>query len=234
MLGAKGIYTGIVTQANVNQTNWTEGRTECTSYEASKKFFKKCLSQRNYNVQCAKRIASFEFTPKLTEVETGRVVYANKVFGTAVSKACEDNATPIASEFDLLQTAKQEAVNKFKAEIAPSYITFSILLMESAEGIASTEAEKKFRSGLDYAKNSRLDRACELWGEARVASPNSPSLLYSLGICAEVTGEPEAAIDLYRKADRLLNRPDGKITTAIARCANAVQSRQKLKDQIAK
>lgn len=104
--------------------------------------------------------------------------------------------------------------------------------MESTDGIASIEAEKKFEQGVDYAKNNRLDRACELWGEARILSPNAPSILYSLGICSEVTGELEQALELYKQADRAYGKPDDKITLALHRVLETIKKQKKLKEQI--
>ncbi len=88
--------------------------------------------------------------------------------------------------------------------------------------------------GLILQKNNRFDRACELWGEARILSPNSPSILYNLGICSEVTRELEQALELYKKADRLLDKPDDRITAAIGRVSEAIQKQKRLREQLVK
>ncbi|MBI5214091.1 MAG: tetratricopeptide repeat protein, partial [Nitrospirae bacterium] len=119
-----------------------------------------------------------------------------------------------------------------RRDIAPYYVTLEIKLMDAKDGITSASAEKKFEQGLDFAKGNRLDRACELWGEARIASPNAPSILYNLGICSEVTGELDQALDLYRKADRMFNRPDDNVTAAIGRVSESIQKQKRLKEQM--
>jgi tetratricopeptide (TPR) repeat protein len=168
----------------------------------------------------------------LIEVESGRLVYANNVSGAATASQCEDSSTPMQSQDELIGQAKQLAKAMFRTDVAPHYIQVEIKLIEDKDGIASKEAENKFEQGMDFAKKSRLDRACELWGEARTLAQNSKAILYSLGICAEVTGDPENALDLYKKADRLLLSPDDRVSAAIQRVSEAVQKKRKLKEQM--
>ena len=237
LVGAKGIYTGVVTAANARDSHYTQNRQECAQRELKKD--KKgntvegnCISWRNYTVPCTKRDAVFAFTPKLIEVETGRIIYSNNISETASASECRDSGTPVASAFELIGKAKEAAKSNFKRDIAPSYVTFNIQLMDSKEQVTSKEAEDKLNLGMEYAKKGRLDRGCELWGEGRILSPNSPSLIYNLAICAEVRGDLENALDLYRKADRALNKPDDKITSAIERVSEAIKRRQTLKEQM--
>lgn len=165
-------------------------------------------------------------------MESGRIIYSNNISGTATSAVCADSGKPIASEFELIEEAKKIATGAFRKDIAPYYVTFDIKLMDSNEGITSKDAEAKLNQGLDFAYNSRLDRACELWGEARILSSNSPSILYNLGLCSEATGELEQALDLYKKSDRLLNKPDDRITAALNRVSEAIQKQKSLQEQL--
>jgi len=238
LVGAKGIYTGVVTTSDTSDSRYREERTRCaynvTKYDKKGRAYEECGRWETYTVSCTKRDATFTFTPKLIEVETGRIVYANNISGTASSSVCEDSRAPLAAPFELIDRAKGVAKAQLKRDVSPYYVTFEIKLMDSTDGIASKEAEKKFEEGISYAKGNRFDRACELWGEARILSPNAPSVLYSLGICSEVTGELEQASDLYKKADRAYGKPDDRITSALHRVSEAIQKQKKLKEQIGK
>jgi hypothetical protein len=234
LVGAKGIYTGVVTPANTRDSHYTQNRQECAQREiyTDKKgnpVEGNCISLINYTVSCIKRDAVFAFTPKLIEVETGRIIYSNNITATASASGCRDSGTPIASAFELIGKAKEIGKSTFKRDIAPSYVTFNIRLMDSKDHISSKEAAEKLDLGLDYARKGRLDRGCELWGEGRILSPNSPSLIYNLAICAEVRGDLEAALSLYKTADRALNKPDDKITWGIGRVSEAIKNNQDLK-----
>lgn len=233
MVGARGIYTGVINRATYVDKPYIEERSECIEREKSKSILGgKCLIWNKYHVNCMERIATFEFTPKLIEVETGRVVYSRTILKTADARGCSDDSTPLASAVELIGRAKDMAKEEFRRDVAPHYVNFEIVLMDSKDGIASKEAENKFERALDYAKNNRMDRACELWGEARILSPNAPSILYDLGICAEITGDLEKAYDLYKKADRELGKPDDNITKALSRVGEQLKKQKLLKEQI--
>lgn len=236
MVGAKGIYTGVITSSKTVDSHYTEKRGKCVhkliKYDKSGKAREECLKWADErSVSCTKRNATFSFIPKLVEVETGRVVYANNITGTADSSVCQDSEKPLATEQELIQRAKEIAKAALRKDVAPSFITFEINLMDSTEGIKSKKAQKKFESALEFAKGNRMDRACELWGEIRILAPNSPSVLYNLGACSEVAGDLEDALDLYKKADRLLMSPDDRMTSALGRVTKAIEDQKKLREQ---
>lgn len=235
MVGAKGIYTGTVTTSDTNDSHYNEERTKCAYMVTKKneegKSYQECGQWKQYTVPCTKRSATFSFTPKLIEVESGRVVYANNLTGTADRSACSDSATPLPGGLEILSDAKKRATAMLRREIAPFYVTFEVKLMDSTDGVTHKDAEQKLKDGLNFATNNRFDRACELWGEARVLSPNSPSIIYNLGVCAETTGRLEEALDLYKKTDKLLNKPDDRITLALRRVQATIQNQKKLKEQ---
>lgn len=229
VIGAKGIYTGVVTETNVSDSNYRESRKECASYK-KENGISKCTSWREGTVRCTKRTATFAFTPKLIDVETGRVVYANNIVGSASDEVCSDSGRPLAGDEQLMAQAKDTAKNSFTRDIAPSYQTIEIKLMESADGIPSGDAYVKFKQGLEFVKAGRLDRGCELWGEAWTTEPNSTALLYNLGICSEVIGDMEQALYLYKKADKLMTKPDDRMSSALTRVQKRMDDQKKLKE----
>lgn len=234
--GAKGIYTGTVTSSIINNSHYKEERTRCaynvTKYDNKGNPYQTCGKYETYNVNCTKRHANFAFTPKLIEVETARIAYSNNISGESSSAACSDSQRPLASTTELLERAKKIAKDKFRHDVAPYYVNVKLNLMKSDDGIISDEAKKKFEQGIDYAKNNRMDRACELWGEVRILSPNAPSVLYDLGICAEITGDLDQSQELYKKCDKCLGEPNKDVSDALHRVANELKNRDKLKEQI--
>jgi len=236
MVGAKGIYTGAVTETDATDSGYAEKRTRCvatvTKYDRKGKPYEECSKYQEYSVRCTKRTATFAVTPKLIEVETSRVVYANNLTGSADSNSCSDSNSPLKTASELISTAKNQATAKLKKDIAPHYESFSVQLMDSKAGITNDDAINKFKQGIDFAKNNRFDRACELWGEARILSPNSPSIIYNIGLCMEVTGELNQAQDLYTKSDKMLSKPDDRITLALSRIKAAIEKKKKLTEQM--
>ena len=73
---------------------------------------------------------------------------------------------------------------------------------------------------------------CCCLGETIPLAPNASSLIYNLGVCAEGRGDAEAALALYRKAERSLGKPEDNIILAITRTSGTVRNQQKLKQQM--
>ncbi len=236
LVGAHGIYTGIVTRNNYDDSPYTERRQTCLQYEQKRdkegKLYRgACLQWRYYNVNCIRRVANFAVTPRLVDVTTGRVIYSRNLSSMMDSAGCEDTR-PVESELVLLDQTKERVKQEFRKDIAPYYVTREISLMDSTEGIASKEATDKLQRGLEYAGKGRLDSACELWGQARNLAANSYALLYNLGVCAESRGDLDAALTLYRQSDRILGKPNDDITLALNRVSEAIKNRTKLKEQL--
>lgn len=236
MIGAQGIYTGVVTQNNYNDSSYYEKRSTCTRYEQKRddkgKIYQgACLQWRNYNVRCTKRVATFAVSPKLVDVTTSRIIYSRNLSAMTNSTGCEDTR-PLQSETALLEQAKESVKREFRQDIAPYYVTREISLKDSTDGIESKEAINKLKRGMDYADKGRLDSACELWGEARNIASASYALLYNLGVCAESRGDLDTALNLYRQSDKILGKPDDDITLALSRVGEAIKNRNKLKEAL--
>jgi tetratricopeptide (TPR) repeat protein len=236
LVGAQGIYTGIVTQNNHDDSRYYEKRSTCVQYETMRDKDGRtsqgaCINWRYYNVNCTKRVANFAVSPKLVEVSTGKILYSRNLSSTMQSTGCDDTK-PVQSELVLLEKAKDAVKKEFRKDIAPYYVSLEIKLMDSTDGIESPEAKDKFKRGLEYADKGRMDSACELWGEARNLAGNSHALLYNLGVCAESRGDLDAALALYKQTDKKLGKPDDDITLALNRVSTAIKNKGKLKEQI--
>lgn len=236
LVGAQGIYTGAVTQDNATEGHYTEERSECAEYakkcDAEGNCSQgKCLQWRKYKVNCIKRTGYFAFTPKLIEVQTGKIIYTHDISGSATSSGCSDGKPPKTGS-ELIAQSIEIAKTSFRKDVAPYYIVREINLMSSTKGIDSPQAKEKLKQGINYASKNRLDTACELWGEASTITSDSPSITYNLGVCAESRGDVVAALALYKKADKLIGQPNDDITLALERATQAIQNQEKLKSQL--
>jgi tetratricopeptide (TPR) repeat protein len=235
LIGAQGIYTGTVTANTTRDSRYSAQRSECAQHQMKRDdkgnlYEGNCIRWRNYNVRCTKRQATFAVTPKLIDVATGKIIYSKNLSGAADSSGCEDG-TPPATEQELLDKSRQTVKNSIRRDVAPYYITVMLNLKDGSEN-TSPAAMEKLTAGISYADKQRMDAACEQWGEARQLAPNSPSILYNLGICAEIVADVDSAMKLYRQADKLIGKPDEDITQALSRVAKALSDQKKLKVQM--
>lgn len=234
ILGAQAIYMGRVNKPRSFDRNYSEQRSVCayqtTKYDKKGREYQTCGGYRNYSVNCTERNAEFTIIPKIVEVATTKIVYANTITRKESSSACSDRGTLLSSE-ELIANARKGTLADLKTHIAPHYSKVRIDLLEERGGMGK-EALTMFDKGLEYAKHSRFDRACELWREAHNMSSGAPSLAYSVGVCAELEGNHHQALNFYKKADRLLNNPNQIITTALNRANDQIKKQSKLEEQV--
>jgi hypothetical protein len=222
MVAAKGIYMGSVTRDDVSNQPYQEQRSECLLYEQlrDKKgnlYQGACLRSNDWKVNCVQRSAAFEFVPKLVDVGAGTIVYSKTLGGSAQDKGCSDRTSPLQSPDDLRRQAITQALAKFREDVAPFTRMVQVVFMAAGDGISNAAAKERFEGSMTFARENRLDRACEIWKELSLTERSVPSLSYNLGACAEVSGDLETALARYTEADRQLSKPDKVISDGLAR-----------------
>jgi hypothetical protein len=237
IVGAKGIYTGLVTSSSVEDSRYTETRKKCSYYrtvtDSKGKESQECGRWYDSTVNCTKRSALFSFTPKLVEVESSRIIFSNVYEGTVQAKGCPDEAS-IPDQQQMKKKVQEVAVQKFRMDVAPYYTVMTFTLKDATSDITAEAAKAKLKDGLKFAGGNRMDRACALWNEAKPLAPNAISILFNLGICAETGGRPEEALSLYQQIDKILTKPDDAVSKALARVNEQIERRKKLGQQMAK
>jgi hypothetical protein len=237
MVGAKGIYTGIIASNSVEDSRYTETRKKCSYYrdvtDSKGKKSQECARWYDSTVNCTRRSAVFSFTPKLIEVESSRIIFSNMYEGSKEAKGCTDGSA-LPDQQQMRKSVQEAALQKFRMDVAPYYQEMTFKLKDSTSDISSDMAKAKLKDGLKFAGNNRMDRACELWNEAQAQAANAISVLFNLGVCAETAGKPEEALALYKQIDKTLTKPDNAVSEALARVTESIEKRKKLGSQMVK
>ena len=219
-LGVQGIYTGTVYAPVVNRSHFWQTHSDYRDCHDGK------CHRREYDVRCVKLEASFSFTPKLIDVERNQVVYSNNLGASATDEACEDSQRPLKSPGELLAEAQGAVLQQFIKDVAPTYETQRVALMDADGSVTSAIVQQKLAQGMQFAQGGRMDRACEYWREAYAMAQWSVALNYNLGVCAESAGNLPEALGFYQKADKLLTAPNSDVTEALARISAAMNDQQ--------
>ena len=213
LIGAQGVFMGDVTADTVSDNSYRVHRKRCASSDKDGK----CQRWRDVSIACTRRIANVAFTIRLVDVETGVQSYNRDVTGQATSQACRDGGSSLQHRDTVRKRARQVAYGEIRKDIAPYTVNLSIELMDDTDGIKSSQAKRDLESGIAFAEEDRLDRACEFWQEAFSRASQSVAIRYNLGVCAEAAGDFESANALYQEADRLLEKPEPIINSALKR-----------------
>ncbi|MGC8768728.1 CsgG/HfaB family protein [Calditerrivibrio sp.] len=234
LLGARAIMVGSVNSFSVQDNPYQEKRVRCGQYQNN--YIKGpygpitipvCIRWDPYYVNCVERTANMSVSSKIISVETGSIIYSSDYSDSEKSAACSDSGYAVKSSSELEYVVQNRILNNIKMDILPYKVDLSIVLKEDDDNIKNSKSREKFYSGLEFAKSNRLDRACELWKEAYETDKESVSLTYNLGVCSEAFGDPLLAQEYYKKADKLISKPDKIINDALFRISNIIKNKYK-------
>ena len=217
-IGVQGIYFGDITTQN-----FTNRRYEGSERYCQRKEDDKCKKWGSRKVSCTERTASITLVPRLVNAETGQVVYREQHLGQASSSACR--GSPQKDDQTLFTEALDIAIANIRRDISPSTSLVDVELMDKPSSLNDKDAEQ-FRSGLQFAKAKRMDRACEIWRSLnRRTQSGDNALLYNVAVCEELEGNLGTALELFTLVDRRLVQPDRKVSSAMRRITSTLNTK---------
>ena len=225
LVGAEAVWSGNA-HSTYNVSRSYETRTKCMNYVDGK-----CTYLREYTVPCETRDMIVNVTPKLTSISTGQVVYAKEFKGRDNSYGCSVSIFTPESEGELYDHALKNILYGFWLDIAPYVQTIQIELMSKTDG-TNDSSKLLLKNGISFAKNNRMEKACELWQNGLKESPYSISLNYNIGVCKELAGKYNDALSYFSKAEDYAGKPLKTISDAINRAKESIENQKTLKQQM--
>jgi len=238
-LNVKGIYTGKVLVAAGDTTFSRDRVSNCAEFDIVKN---RCIRETQIMERCNGAESRFSANIRLVDVATGRIVHEMDVAGEANDKNCTNqdvtNAsrkqtfagdvlegiiyiltanTPSVAIKTQLDVAREKAFQRILKVAAPSVAVVGIELKNPGSDLVSREAREKVRQGLEAMQRNDWMTACRLWTEARALQQEAPTILFDLGVCAEVQEHFKEAEVLFKKAAALSNDPEAYAGTALKR-----------------
>jgi len=256
--GADAVLAGSVTESSCTAELYEEKETRCTQLTVFKKDEKPvCTQWADFYIPCVKNTATYEFEVRLVEITTGHYLYTDSFSSTRQGNACPKNRSAGSYRATLIELTgsrqsqsqcradwKKELINiayedaiasaekKIPQSIAPYYVSTKIPLMTSTKGIRDAKAKDLFTRAIKLARTRNLTTACRLWKEGAAASPESASLSYNLGVCAEFKKDLKLAKQFYREAAGLLGESNDMILAAFERIARNKKDMNILSEQL--
>ena len=181
--------------------------------------------------QCTKRTASFQSIPKLVDVSTGQVVYAQEQGGTREERYCANGGGAVDGGLSRLKSfigqgglpegeammgqIIDDAMGSFVADIAPQACMKRMNVLDDPEGLSDEATVQQFEGAVAFMKSGRYDRACPTWQALEASGEKAVSLYNNLSICAEIENQLVLARDYCSKADDMLTWPNEDINQCI-------------------
>ncbi len=207
LLNAEGILTGVV-EVSRSVVPYREKRFRCVKTEGSG-LIKKCVQSVEYYVSCRRYELELLMIPKLIDVERGEIVYSRKILKRVSDRHCSDEGRSVPSFSWMLERATAEAVRELVEDIAPHRVSVVAEFIDDDEGIGD---RKNFEKAIELAKEGKISEACGIFESLK---EKTYALLYNRGLCAELEGDLDSALELYTEALSL--RRDERVEEALRR-----------------
>ncbi|UOR15218.1 hypothetical protein [Qipengyuania aquimaris] len=224
-----GLGEGAGHAAWINGTAFSEverlpaGTTEerkCVRKDADKK----CVEYRTYTYSC--RELTVRFTGEVQMLDARDELVYDRGFSTTGSQRYCRNQSSVPSVSDMVTGMVERLAWEIRSDFAPIQRNEDIRVLESRKDMEKP-LRKPFKKALKLTK-SDWAAACAEFDRLNEAQPGHITLTFNAGLCREVVGDLDGAIELYQ---RTLELEPGKDypTAGLSRIA----SRQRAEEQLA-
>lgn len=190
------LVTGTV-RASVDEVPVTEKRKRCTEYDPADK--KKCLKEIDVDIRCRRRTATMTTNVRLVAISDGSIRYTRPLSARDQQTLCPDRSAPRSID-DYFTGTQESQVRAVRADLAPRDYTIDVRVEESVKGLAKP-AQAAFKAAVRLTKTDPFG-ACSAWeAMTRDAEPTA-ALAFNMGLCNEVEGDLDAAVDWHGDARR--------------------------------
>lgn len=225
--GSEGVVQGSVASNGWRDDFYLEQRRECLIDDEKGR----CQLWGNRNLRCTKRRATFAFTPRITDRDTGKVLLSQEFAQTEESSGCPDKNGP-ASGQTLLARAEQKVLERFRRQVAPHAETLLIPLVIEDGSAMEAGVKLTLEKGLELAKSGHAGEACRHFRAAAAQHRTGYATAYLLGACKEYEDDLDEAEDFYRQAQERAAQPVDVVEAGLARLRQARAERGKLDNQL--
>ena len=230
--GADAIVSG-----EVNESTWSDQaknreEQECAVHGDKKKLLgliKECKQYRTVMRYCTQRTARYAVTLRVVDARDQRTVWGKNLAHAVDDTACQhESSKTLKPGSELLGTAYSMVMNDIRTALIATEQSVAVKLMDKADGL-SDAGQTTFKGAVAFAKEGRMDRACDLFGQLFEKHKQSVALTYSMGLCQEAHGRLFEATELYKTADALTQAPNALISEALSRVSLHVKDANKVR-----
>ena len=207
------LVTGTV-RNSVEEVPVIEKRKRCTEYDPADK--KKCTKEIDVDIRCRRRTATVATTVRLVVINDGSIRYTRPLNARDQVTYCPDRSAPQSVE-DYFTAAIRSQVRTIRSDLAPRDYSLDVRVDESTKGLTKP-AQAAFKAAVRLTKTDPNGACAARETLTRDAEPTA-ALAFNLGLCEEMQGDLDAAVDWYGEAQRQGLRSKA-VPDALARIAS--------------
>ena len=227
-IGADGVVLGTVSRSSWRDERTTKKRSVCVEWSKNGS----CRKYGSRDVPCTTRTGLFSFTPKVVDVNSGKIIFSQEFAESDKEDFCRGTDDPQPSGISLVGNAREQAIQRFLRVVAPHVVRVQVPLITADDSGMDKPTREAIAKGVDFAQAGRMDRACAAWSAAEASHPGGYALPYLRGVCAEQAGNLDLAETAYRQADQRCDSPNAEISNALERIGRAKANSRLLEQQL--
>lgn len=225
--GSEGVVQGVVGRLGWRDETYYEQRRDCIREDSKGR----CLFWDTHDIRCVRRRASFAFTPRVTDRNTGEVLMSQEFSENEESSGCPDKYGPTPGQ-KMLAAAQDKVMERFRRYVAPHVATLQIPLVIEDGSAMDSAVKLTLEKGLELAKDGHAAEACRHFRAAAAKHQSGYATAYLQGACEEYADDLDAAESHYRQAEQRVGMPVDVVSAGLARIAQARADRDKLGRQL--
>lgn len=232
------LLTGKVNVSDISSSSFQEERTDYNTCIQSyvRKGERYCSKYRKYNVSCKANIYNVKTKVKLIKVSDSTTIFTQTYLASRKYKHCTDDKEVLPTKKDANTKLAQEIANKLIVDIAPSYIYFTVKLLDDLDIDVTSKQEAKFEIALKMIDLKRIQKAHDILDKLNnQLKSKSYIVLYNLSITEESLGDVKRAYKLIQKAENISLETEGvveEIAIAMSRIKKNLAEKNKADKQL--
>jgi tetratricopeptide (TPR) repeat protein len=233
------IVAGEVALNSLQQSNYLEERIDyetCLVILSDKNGNKYCQKYRKYNMACVANLYSLTTNVKFIKVADSKIIFSRSFSKNSQVIHCADDNNVLPSKEAVNTNLASEIAENLISIVAPSYVYFTVTLLDDEDIDFTREQSKTFKTALELLKNERIEKANEILKQLNSVLKNkSYVVLYNLGVSEEALGSVYEAYEIYKKAENIAIQKDEvieELSTAIRRVKQNIAEFEKTNKQL--
>jgi curli biogenesis system outer membrane secretion channel CsgG len=210
----KALLTGEVILNDKSKSNYYEQRTDYSKciQTYTKKGKTYCKKYRKYNVYCQSNIYNVKTKINIINIANGATIYNNTYGAKSKYAHCSDDKNILPSKNYVNTRLAKNISNQLIKDIAPSYVYFTAVLLDSVDIKLTSKQKVLFKSALKLINLKRLKKANHLLKKLNFQVHNSSYvILYDLALTTESMGNLDKALHLLELAEDIALSKDKDI-----------------------
>ncbi len=231
------LVTGEIALNDLQHSTYLEERIDydtCIEKATDKKGNSYCKNYRKYNMVCVANLYSLTTNLKFIKVADSKIIFAKSFSKNSKETHCADDNKVLPSKESVNTKLASEIANNLITIIAPSYVYFSVTILDDEDVDFEKDQSKQFKVALELIKNDRISKANEiLKGLSNSLQNKSYTILYDLALTEEALGNIYQAYELYTNAENIALK-NGEVIEEISMALKRVQQNIKEYEQAQK